>query len=198
MTRDEILDAAAQIFSQKGFHAASMQDIAQAVNLQKASLYYHINSKQEILVAILDRALDLLIEGMEQVVALPLPPEERLAQAIRVYLQAMLEHRDLAAVLLLEHRSLDAEYQTRHIPRRDRFERLWRDLIQEGMETGVFCCADAVLSVRALLGAMNWTITWYRPDGSLSAAEIAAEFSKLFLNGLLARPQGKSVDRRSD
>ena len=67
MTRDEILEAAAQIFSQKGFHAASMQDIAQAVNLRKASLYHHVNNKQEILVAILDQALDLLIERMTEV-----------------------------------------------------------------------------------------------------------------------------------
>ena len=54
MTRDDILEAAAQIFSQKGFHAASMQDIAQAVSLQKASLYHHINSKQEILGLLLE------------------------------------------------------------------------------------------------------------------------------------------------
>ena len=60
MTRDEILDAAAQIFRVKGFHASSMQDIAQAVNLQKASLYHHVSSKQEILLALLDRAIDLL------------------------------------------------------------------------------------------------------------------------------------------
>ena len=188
MTRDEILDAAAQIFREKGFHAASMQDIAQAVNLQKASLYHHVNSKQEILVAILDRALDLLIERMEAVMAEPLPPDEMLRQAMCTYLQAMLEHRDLAAVLLLEHRSLKDEYQARHIPRRDRFERLWRDLIQSGLDAGLFCCMDAVLTVRALLGVMNWTITWYRPDGSLTSDEIATQFSNLFLRGLLARP----------
>ena len=69
MTRDEILEAAAQIFREKGFHAASMQDIAEAVNLQKASLYHHVASKQEILLALLDRALDLLIERMQQVMA---------------------------------------------------------------------------------------------------------------------------------
>lgn len=192
MSRDDILDAAAQIFREKGFHAASMQDIAQAVNLQKASLYHHVNSKQEILVAILDRALDLLIERMEAVMAKPLPPDEMLRLAMRTYLEAMLEHRDLAAVLLLEHRSLKDEYQARHIPRRDRFERLWRDLIQSGLDAGLFCCADVVMSVRALLGVMNWTITWYRPDGSLSGDEIAAHFSDLFLRGLLTRP-GDSI-----
>jgi AcrR family transcriptional regulator len=189
MTRDQILEAAAQIFSQKGFHAASMQDIAEAVNLQKASLYHHVNSKQEILVSILDQALDLLIEQMEIVMALPLPPDEKLRRAIQAYLEGMLEHRDLAAVLLLEHRSLEPPFQSRHIPRRDRFERLWRDLIQEGFETGLFCCSDPVLTVRALLGVMNWTITWYRPEGSLSPQEIGRQFADLFLRGLMVRTE---------
>jgi AcrR family transcriptional regulator len=187
MTRDEILEAAAQIFSQKGFHAASMQDIAQAVNLKKASLYHHVNNKQEILVAILDQALDLLIERMTEVMARPLSPDEKLRQAMISYLQAMLEHRELASVLLLEHRSLEPTLHARHVPRRDRFEQLWRDLIQEGLDQGVFCCVDPELTARALLGVMNWTITWFRPEGVLTPEAIAAQFAELFLNGLLAR-----------
>jgi AcrR family transcriptional regulator len=187
MTRDEIVIAAAQIFSQKGFHATSMQDIADAVNLQKASLYHHVSSKQEILVEVLDRALDLLIERMEQVMARPLAPDEMLRQALQVYLTTLLEHRDLAAVLFLEHRSLEPELHARHIPRRDRFEGLWRVLIQQGLEGGQFCCADPEMAARALLGVTNWTITWYRPQGRLSPEEIAAQFSSLFLDGLLVR-----------
>lgn len=187
MTRDEILEAAAQIFSQKGFHAASMQDIAQAVNLKKASLYHHVNNKQEILVAILDQALDLLIERMSKVMNQPLLPDEKLRQAMTSYLQAMLEHRELASVLLLEHRSLEPALHARHVPRRDRFERLWRDLIQEGSDQGIFCCVDTDLAARALLGVMNWTITWYRSDGVLTPEAIATQFADLFLNGLLVR-----------
>jgi len=187
MTRDEILDAAAQIFSQKGFHATSMQDIAQAVNLQKGSLYHHINSKQEILVAVLDRALDMLIANMRDVLDQPLPADEKLRRAMCVYLETMLEHRDLAAVLLLEHRSLEPDQHSRHIPQRDRFECLWRDLIRDGSQNGLFHCSDAALSGRALLGVLNWTITWYRPDGSLAPDQIAEQFADLFLQGLLAR-----------
>jgi AcrR family transcriptional regulator len=187
MTRDEILEAAAQIFSQKGFHAASMQDIAQAVNLKKASLYHHVNNKQEILVAILDQALDLLIERMTEVMARPLSPAEKLRQAMISYLQAMLEHRELASVLLLEHRSLEPALHARHVPRRDRFEQLWRDLIQEGLDQGVFCCVNPELAARALLGVMNWTITWFRSEGVLTPEVVATQFADLFLNGLLAR-----------
>ena len=185
MTRDQILDAAAQIFSQKGFHAASMADIAEAVNLQKASLYHHVSSKQEILLAILDRALDLLIERLSAVQSAQMPPEEKLRQVMKTYLETLAEHQDLAAVLLLEHRSLEPEFREVHIPRRDRFERIWKELIQEGQESGVFSCADPGLAARALLGVMNWTITWYRADGPLSAVEIVDRFADLFLNGLI-------------
>ena len=187
MTRDEILAAAAQIFSQKGFHATSMQDIAQAVNLQKASLYHHISSKQEILVDVLDQALDLLIANMQRVMQQPLPPDELLRQAMCVYMTTILQQRDLAGVLLLEHRSLEPELHSRHIPRRDRFEGLWRDLINQGLQAGLFSCDDPAMAARALLGAMNWAITWYRPEGKLSAEQIAGQFTDLFLVGLLKR-----------
>ncbi len=187
MNRDQILDASAQIIRQKGYHAASMQDIANAVNLQKASLYHHFSSKQEILLALLDQALDLLIERVSAVLARDLPADEKLAQAMRVYLGSLDEHAALASVLLLEHRSLDPEYHDRHIPRRDRFERLWRDLIQEGVESGAFHATDSAMTARALLGVMNWTITWYHPDGQYSSRHISDSFAALFLDGLRGR-----------
>lgn len=187
MTRDDILEAAAQIFSQKGYHGTSMQDIAEAVSLQKASLYHHVSSKQEILVAILDQALDLLIENMQQVMGSSAPADEKLCQAMQVYLKSMLEHRDLAAVLLLEHRSLDLQAQAHHIPKRDRFEKLWRDLIEEGVAEGLLSTSDIEMATRALLGVLNWTITWYRPEGRLSPEEIAGQYGNLFLSGLGVR-----------
>jgi AcrR family transcriptional regulator len=187
MTRQDILEAAAQVFSQKGFHGASMQDIAQAVNLQKASLYHHVSSKQEILFDLLNQALDLLIERITAVLDPADPPEVRLRRAICTYLQTLAEYQELAAVLVLEHRSLDPELSLQHIPRRDRFESLWRDLIIEGQQVGVYTCAHPSLIARALLGVMNWTITWYRQDGPLSAEQIAGQFTDLFLLGLVRR-----------
>jgi AcrR family transcriptional regulator len=187
MTKSKILEAAAQIFSEKGYHAASMQDIARAVNLQKASLYHHVSGKQEILVELLDQALDILIERIGSVVSQPDPPEEKLHLAMRVYLQSLIDQRDLAAVLLFEHRSLNAELKSRHLPRRDRFEGLWRGLIEDGIAAGAFDFDDPAQAARALLGVMNWTITWYRVDGPLTGEEIADQYAGLFLNGLLNR-----------
>jgi TetR/AcrR family transcriptional regulator, cholesterol catabolism regulator len=187
MTRQEILIAAAQIFSEKGYHATSMQDIARAVNLKKASLYHHVESKQEILLALLDQALDLVIAEIETVSAQPIPAADKLKLAMRTYLQILAEQRELSAVLLFEHRSLKPEFHDRHLPRRDRFEQIWRSLIQAGIDEGAFDCVEVPIAARALLGIMGWMITWYRPDGSLSAAEISDQYAELVLNGLVVR-----------
>jgi len=185
MTKDQILDAAAQIFRLKGYHATSMSDIAGAVNLQKASLYHHVSSKQEILLELLDQALELLTEEISRVAQNESPQsDEKLRQMTRAYLKALSDHVDLASVLLLEHRSLEPELHVRHVPNRDRFESLWRDVVDEGMQSGVFCCTETAMTVRTLLGAMNWTITWFNPIGGLKIDDIADQIAALFLNGL--------------
>ncbi len=184
MNKDQILASSAQVIRQKGFHAASMQDIAEAVHLKKASLYHHFSSKQEILLLLLDQALDLVTERVSSVLAQDISVDKKLCQAMDVYLETMANHTALASVLLFEHRSLDPEYRERHIPRRDRFERLWRDLIKEGVKTGVFRTADPAMSARAMLGTMNWTMTWYKPNGPLNMRQISEAISELFLNGL--------------
>src|SRR5512132_560706 len=140
MTREDILDAAAQVFRQKGFHGASMQDIEEAVNLQKASLYHHVSSKQEILLALLDRALELLLERIAPLARQAIPADEALKQMIRAYLQILADNTDLSAVLLFEHRSLERRQHARHVPNRDTFEALWRGLLEEGVRTGLFTC----------------------------------------------------------
>ena len=185
MTREDILEAAAQVFRQKGFHGASMNDIAEAVSLQKASLYHHVSSKQEILLEILDRALQLLLEQISSITRQDLPADEKLRLMIRAYLRILVENIDLASVLLFEHRSLERRQHARHIPNRDKFESLWRDTIKEGVKSRLFKCDNPALAARALLGIMNWTLTWYRPEGELSIEQIADQYSGLLLNGLL-------------
>ena len=185
MTREDILEAAAQIFRQKGFHGASMNDIAEAVNLQKASLYHHVTSKQEILFELLDRAVQLLLERISPIANQTLSADKKLRLMIHEYLQIVVENIDLATVLLFEHRSLDRKQHARHVPNRDKFESLWKDVLSEGGQAKLFRCTDPGLTSRALLGQLNWTITWYRPDGPLTIEQIADQYSDLLLNGLL-------------
>jgi len=187
MSRKAILRAAATIFQEKGYHAASMQDIAEAVDLKKGSLYHHVSSKQEILLALLDEALGLIVERLEGAVTPDLSPGEKLRQAMRAYLAFMAENRSLTSVLLLEYRSLEPEFKDLHIPLRDHVDRIWQEIIEEGVATGEFKTQSPGLASKALLGVLNWTITWYREDGPLPTLEIADHFTDLFLQGLNLR-----------
>ena len=186
MQRADIVQAAAQIFRLKGYHATSMQDIADAVHLQKASLYHHVEGKQDILLEILDQALDRLTADISGVVDSDLSPTLKLRLALRAYTLRLNEDRDLASVLLLEYRGLDARLRARHIARRDRVDQLWRKVVQEGIDAGEFRRVDPVLTSFALLGVQNWMITWFRDGGRLTAAQAAEGFADLFLKGLVA------------
>jgi hypothetical protein len=104
---------------------------------------------------------------------------------IRGYLKSLADNADLTSVLLFEHRSLDKKFQVRHVPHRDRFEGLWRNVFNEGVQTKVFNCKDTGMAVRALMGMMNWTLTWYHPDGTKTIEEIADGYAELLFNGLL-------------
>jgi AcrR family transcriptional regulator len=184
ISRDQILESSAQVFRQKGYHGASMADIADSVGLQKATLYHHFGSKQEILAELLNRALGIVTENMVQVTKGAGTPEEKLHLAMRAYLQMLCEQGNLASVLLLEYRSLEKSLYKRHIQNRDKFERMWRDLVQEGVDSGNFQCESVPITVWAMLGVMNWTITWYHPEGKLSVENIADQFAVLFLDGM--------------
>ena len=192
MQKSDILQAAAQIFRRKGYHAASMQDIADAVHLQKASLYHHVTGKQDILLAILDKALDLLIDDLQQVVDSDLTPEEKIRRAMQIYIERLTEDTSLAAVLLLEYRSLEPDLRVRHIERRDRYDHLWRGLIREGVEVNLFRPVDEAVATFALLGVQNWMITWFRQDGRFTARQLADQFCDLFINGLRVREEADS------
>lgn len=187
MTRNDILDAAAQVFRKKGFHGSSMADIAEAVNLQKASLYHHVASKQEILLALLDRAIEMLTEQIAPLVKQSAPADKKLREMIRAYLQLLADNADLASVLLFEHRSLDAKQHARHIPNRDKFEELWRDVVLEGVKAKKFHVSNPALAVRAMLGTLNWTLTWYRSNGTMTIEQIADQIADLQFKGLSAK-----------
>jgi hypothetical protein len=127
---------------------------------------------------------------MRRIVNSDLPASGKLRQAIHTYLNNLTGDVDLAAVLLLEHRNLDQALKVRHIGKRDEFEALWRQIIQEGVESGVFATVDIPITTFAILGVLNWTITWYQETGRYSADELANAFTELFLSGLTAKGGG--------
>jgi AcrR family transcriptional regulator len=186
MTTDaEIFEAATRIFREKGYHAASMQDIAEAVGLLKGSLYHHISSKHELLLEIFEAGMQEATRAIEEIAYADLPPADKLRLAITRHIELITGNLDQATVFVMEARAMELEQRQRVVAQRDYFDRLFRRIIQEGVDAGVFRPVDATLVTFALMGMHNWLILWYRRDGRLSPQEIAAIFVDLVLNGLL-------------
>ena len=184
---EDIVDAAIELFSQNGYHATSMRDIAKAVNIRKPSLYHHFDSKEDILLTILKVGMDQLLEELEIIVASDETSITKLRAAIAAHASMIGDNPAGAAVFLREDRGLGDEYLSQYVAKRDRFEAYFREIVTEGVNVGVFRPTDVAISVNALLGMVNWMTRWYRPDGRLSAAEIADHFADLFLEGLLTK-----------
>lgn len=184
--RADIIDAAITLFREHGYHGTSMRDIARAVGIRKASLYHHFEGKQEILLTILDMGLEQLIAPLEDILAAQMSSEAKLRAAMLHHAQLIASHPGTAEFFLYEDRALDEAYRARYVARRDEFERIFRQILQEGVQSGDFRATDVAMSTQALLGMVNWMTRWYRQEGRLSVEEIVETFADLFLCGQLA------------
>lgn len=180
------MDAAAKAFREQGFDATSLEDIANEVGIWKGSLYHYINSKEDLLFAVVRAPADRILAEVRALVTLDLPPSERIRQATRSHVRVLEENFVYAAVYLQEiaGRSRSAEWSAMDREYVSCLE--W--IIQDGIDRGDF--SDSLhprIATLAMIGSLNWLTHWYRPEGSLSADAIADHFTEMFLGGLLAR-----------
>ena len=184
--RDEILRAAAEVFHRKGYRGATMSDIAAAVNLTAGSLYHHFPSKEELLIAVLDAGMSQIIAAAQAVVDSDAPPAEKLRAIARTHVRSITAHHNIAVAVIFESRALLEKPDVRapYVRQRDALERLYRQVVEEGIAAGAFRAGDVGVFVKALFGALNWVSVWYRDDGRLSERDIADEIAETFLAAL--------------
>jgi AcrR family transcriptional regulator len=180
----ELVAAATSLFRRRGFHATSMQDLAEALGMNRGSLYHYISSKDDLLWTILDGAFDQLDRRVRPQLDSDQPPIERLARAIHEHLSVAAEHADELSLIQIELRSLSPDRRDQMIARRDAYEARWRRAIADGIATGDLRPFDVRLAGIGILSVCNWFTQWFHPDGELSVDEIADAFVGLFLGGL--------------
>ncbi|MGZ6340195.1 MAG: TetR/AcrR family transcriptional regulator [Candidatus Limnocylindrales bacterium] len=186
-----LLEVATRLFRERGFHATSMQDLAQALGMNRGSLYHYIEAKDDLLWWIVSGALDRLYTRVRPVLTADRPAAERLRGAITEHLGFAAAEGDELALIQIELRSLSPERRAVLIGRRDDYEALWRRAVADGIAEGALRAVDVRLATIAILSACNWFTQWYRPDGAKSAGEIATVFGDLFLDGLTACVEGQ-------
>ncbi|WP_019550920.1 TetR/AcrR family transcriptional regulator [Thermus scotoductus] len=182
-TRNRILEEAARLFTEKGYEATSVQDLAEALGLSKAALYHHFRSKEEVLYEISQQALEgLLLEGKKALAVSD--PREALLRFMEGHARFFEENRPFFATMLQGLQSLSPEKQGQIVTLRDQYEEILRTLLRRGMEKGVFRPVDVALAGRAVLSLLNWMIRWFHPGGPLRAEEVARFYFDLILKGL--------------
>lgn len=183
--RAEILRRAADAFREKGFHGASMRDIAGAMDMTPGSLYYYFRSKDDLLHACQTLALDRLLAGAKAIVSGSGPAPGKLRALVRAHVRCLLEETGGSAAHL-EFRALPGPRRTAIAARRDAYERLWRAVMAAGAAEGTLRAVDGKLATLALLGAANGTVVWWRPEGPRRPLEIADAYADILVGGLEA------------
>lgn len=179
----EILHAAARVFRRHGVAAAGMREIAEEADLSPGNLYHYFSGKDQILLFCQDRTLEHLLAAVKAAQRSTAAVAEQLRALMRDHVHCMLDELE-GATAHLEVEALPEELREPMIEKRDTYEKAVRALVAKGMKRGEFAPGDASLVTRAMLGAVNWTARWYRPDGSKSVAEIARSLSDYLVRGL--------------
>jgi len=184
--RRRIEDVASGLFRERGYAATSVRDIARALDVQGASLYAHVTSKEDVLWSIVDRAaarFEAAAGAAERATAAD-SATDRIAALVRAHVGVITSDPGEASVFVHEWRALGRERRARIADRRDAYERRFRDAIADGMASGEFALTDPAIAAAFLLTALNGLATWFRRDGRLTPDRIADHFVDLSVRTL--------------
>ena len=179
--RDQIIDAAARLFGEKGYEATSLDDVAAHLGTARSALYYHVSGKAELRSLIQIRRVQMLVAECRAIADSGEPASERLAALARTHLAhferfypeskgwsfittSPLVHDESSAALHAEQRKVHA---------------CIREVIESGVAAGEFRAVDASLAALGIIGMCNYVTTWYRPDGRRTLAEIADAYAAM-------------------
>ena len=180
--RREVTREAAKLFAQKGYHGTSIGDIAEALGVQKGSLYSHIASKEDLLYETMREGAEAFHAALD---AIPedTPAVDKIRLALRGHLRVVAEQLDVATVFTREWRYLEGVHRDEIVAERRRYEERWRALFREGVESGdLRTDLDSGTATLLVLSAANWAYTWLEPGRNTD--ELADRFLAILVDGI--------------
>ncbi len=179
--REDLIMAAAKLFRQKGYAKATVRDLAKEVGIQSGSIFHHFKTKEDILVAVMEKVVLEITDKMTNALLNVKDVKEKIKIIVHSELDSILgATHDAMTVLFLEWRSLSKENQDKILALRSRYEQIWLDILEEAKQEGIIS-ADMFILRRFLNGALGWSINWYREDGKLSIKELADQAVSLVI-----------------
>ena len=189
--RQEVIDIAARVFAQRGYHATTIDDLVEATGLQRGGLYHYIDGKLDLLIAIHERFIEPLLVEARRIAAGDEPADVKLRALAGALMRDIADYRDQVTVFLHEWRALTATPAWTDIRRaRREFEQIIVDVLIDGRDRGVFAFEDARLTLLAFLGMVNYSYQWYDARVGSGPSAIADQFADIFLSGIRVRDEG--------
>jgi AcrR family transcriptional regulator len=183
---NDVVAAAARVFSEKGFGGSSLEDVAAEVGMLKGSLYNYIETKEDLLFAVVRPDAEELLTHARELNRKDLPASEKLRQIALEHVMIIDRHLPYVSVYVQEIAGRGISKEWADMDRE--YMHLVEQVFVEGIDSGTFeASLDAKVAARSLIGALNWMTRWYEPGDPAQARAIAAQLSDVFLSGALAR-----------
>jgi TetR/AcrR family transcriptional regulator len=187
LKREALLREAAAAFNQNGYHATSLDDIANSLGVSKAALYYYYPNKQKLLAACLERLMEASFQGLSRAIAEGKNGREKIKLALEYYLLSLIDEMS-CCVIVMEDDALLPEDHQEHIKVRDRYEQALRDLVREGIADGSIVPCDPKIVTLTFLGSVHWVPKWFSHDRQWSGKELATMMCTLLDRALSTAP----------
>ena len=184
--QDDVYEAAARLFAEKGYHATRIQDIADELGMLKGSLYYYFSSKEDLLIKITEGHIGRIYHAIKSIVETGYPTRQKLLLSIDEHLRMFLEHVHVYTIFAKENlEEIDPKLAELVRDMNRAYQELWMQMLQEGIDNGAFRAdLNPHLVMRAILGMNNYTSAWYDSTGEVSIRELARQFADLILLGV--------------
>ena len=184
-TRSDVIDAAGRLFAERGYHGTSMRDLGKDLGLLGSSLYSHVDSKQDLLVEVVEEGARLFESSAEQAKATPGTARDRMAALVAGHVSVVLDNVNVARTFLNEARMLDTEHRERIVQARDHYEGVFRSVLADGVGDGSFRSdIDPKTASIYILSVLNALERWYDPAGPLDRDELIGELQTFVINGI--------------
>jgi AcrR family transcriptional regulator len=178
---ERIREAALDLFARQGYVATGIRDIAREAGITSSTLYHHVANKEELLVAIMREAFEMLATQAREALEGRTSPEEKLAALVRRHVMTEIVERRLANVIAVEFRFLGPDARDEVVPLRDAYERIWDEVIEAGIRKRAFRVRDPQMARLGILQMCGGPGQWYRADGPSSPEQIADAFAAMAL-----------------
>lgn len=185
--KQQILEAAARLFRDKGYAATSMRDLAREVHLQASSLYNHIESKEQLLREICFGTAEKFLHAMEEAEQLQAPAGDKIEHLLRCHVRMAVQEPVSVTSFNDEWRHLHEPFLTEFRTMRQDYERRFLNLLQQGIAAGQLTAIEPRIALFTLFSAIRWLYDWFRPGKTLSAEQVESAVLRLLMSGLFKK-----------